>query len=119
MNERVQIRRVIINLILNSSFLLKSAMFNQRLFSYSTGALVQDSNPLKIRLFVIFINKIHTRVYIIYGIGFFIFQKGSDHMQLSDQLILECLNELNKQSLTKQQYRDYYEGNHKIDTTSR
>lgn len=35
-------------------------------------------------------------------------------MQVSDQLILECLNELNKQSLSKQQYKDYYEGNHKI-----
>lgn len=35
-------------------------------------------------------------------------------MQLSDQLILECLNELNKQALAKQQYKDYYEGNHKI-----
>lgn len=35
-------------------------------------------------------------------------------MQITDQLILECLKELNKQSLSKQQYKDYYEGNHKI-----
>lgn len=35
-------------------------------------------------------------------------------MQVTDQLILECLNELNKQSLSKKQYKDYYEGNHKI-----
>lgn len=35
-------------------------------------------------------------------------------MKVTDQLILECLKELNKQSLSKQQYKDYYEGNHKI-----
>ncbi|MEC1788638.1 phage portal protein [Schinkia azotoformans] len=35
-------------------------------------------------------------------------------MQVTDQLILECLNELNKQALSKQKYKDYYEGNHKI-----
>jgi len=35
-------------------------------------------------------------------------------LKITNQLILECFKELNKQVLSKQQYKDYYEGNHKI-----
>ncbi|GAB6180349.1 hypothetical protein JCM14036_16680 [Desulfotomaculum defluvii] len=35
-------------------------------------------------------------------------------MEITENLIQECLNELNKNSLTKQQYKDYYEGKHSI-----
>ncbi|MCI1693302.1 phage portal protein [Aneurinibacillus aneurinilyticus] len=35
-------------------------------------------------------------------------------MQITESLILECLNELNKSAAAKQQYKDYYEGNHKV-----
>lgn len=40
--------------------------------------------------------------------------KGNDAMQITESLILECLNELNKATLTKQKYFDYYNGNHSI-----
>ncbi|MGY0373224.1 phage portal protein [Clostridium sp. JNZ J1-5] len=35
-------------------------------------------------------------------------------MQINENLILQCLNELNKNSLSKKIYKDYYEGNHSI-----
>ncbi len=35
-------------------------------------------------------------------------------MQIYENLLLECLNELNKNALAKQKYKDYYEGNHSI-----
>lgn len=35
-------------------------------------------------------------------------------MEITDKLILECLNELSKNSIAKQQFKDYYEGNHNI-----
>lgn len=35
-------------------------------------------------------------------------------MQTNENLILQCLKELEKTSLTKQVYQDYYEGNHRI-----
>jgi SPP1 family phage portal protein len=35
-------------------------------------------------------------------------------MQITESIILECLNELNKAALTKQTYFDYYNGNHAI-----
>ena len=35
-------------------------------------------------------------------------------MNTNENLIIECLNELNKNALAKQKYKDYYEGNHSI-----
>lgn len=35
-------------------------------------------------------------------------------MNSNENLIIECLNELNKSALAKQKYKDYYEGNHSI-----
>src|SRR5665648_527405 len=35
-------------------------------------------------------------------------------MNTNENLIMECLNELNKNALAKQKYKDYYEGNHSI-----
>ena len=35
-------------------------------------------------------------------------------MNTNENLIMECLNELNKNALVKQKYKDYYEGNHSI-----
>lgn len=35
-------------------------------------------------------------------------------MDINENLIVECLNELNKNALAKQKYKDYYEGNHSI-----
>ncbi|AIQ11335.1 phage portal protein [Paenibacillus durus] len=35
-------------------------------------------------------------------------------MQITEPIILECLNELNQDALTKQKYFDYYNGNHAI-----
>lgn len=35
-------------------------------------------------------------------------------MNTNENLILECLNELNKNAQAKKQYKDYYEGNHSI-----
>ena len=35
-------------------------------------------------------------------------------MNTTENLILECLNELNNNALAKQKYKDYYEGNHLI-----
>jgi hypothetical protein len=35
-------------------------------------------------------------------------------LNTNENLILECLNELNKNALAKQKYKDYYEGNHSI-----
>ena len=35
-------------------------------------------------------------------------------MDTNENLIMECLNELNKNALAKQKYKDYYEGNHSI-----
>ena len=43
-----------------------------------------------------------------------IFWKEVTYLQINEKLILQCLNELNKNSLTKQIYKDYYEGNHAI-----
>ena len=35
-------------------------------------------------------------------------------MNTNENLIMECLNELNKNALAKKKYKDYYEGNHSI-----
>lgn len=35
-------------------------------------------------------------------------------MQINENLILQCLNELNKNYISKKIYKDYYEGNHNI-----
>ncbi|MCD2347421.1 phage portal protein [Clostridium guangxiense] len=35
-------------------------------------------------------------------------------MQITENLILQCLNELNKNYINKQIYKKYYEGNHAI-----
>jgi len=35
-------------------------------------------------------------------------------LNTNERLILECLNELNKNAQAKKQYKDYYEGNHSI-----
>jgi len=35
-------------------------------------------------------------------------------LNINENLIIECLNELNKNALAKQKYKDYYEGNHSI-----
>ncbi len=35
-------------------------------------------------------------------------------MQINENLILQCLNELNKNYIVKKIYKDYYEGNHNI-----
>ncbi|NHN34841.1 phage portal protein [Paenibacillus agricola] len=35
-------------------------------------------------------------------------------MEITESIILECLNELNQAALTKQKYSDYYNGNHSI-----
>ncbi len=36
------------------------------------------------------------------------------YLDINENLILECLNELNKNAKDKQRYKDYYEGNHSI-----
>ncbi len=36
------------------------------------------------------------------------------YLDINENLILECLNELNKNARIKQKYKDYYEGNHSI-----
>ena len=36
------------------------------------------------------------------------------YLNINESLILDCLNELNKNSQAKQKYKDYYEGNHSI-----
>ena len=43
-----------------------------------------------------------------------IFWREVIFLQINENLILQCLNELNKNSLTKQIYKDYYEGSHAI-----
>lgn len=40
--------------------------------------------------------------------------KGDDILQINENLILQCLNELNKNYISKKIYKDYYEGNHGI-----
>lgn len=35
-------------------------------------------------------------------------------MNINENLILDCLNELNKNSIAKQKFKEYYEGNHSI-----
>lgn len=35
-------------------------------------------------------------------------------LDINENLIIECLNELNKNARIKQKYKDYYEGNHSI-----
>ena len=40
--------------------------------------------------------------------------KGDDILQINENLILQCLNELNKNYISKKIYKDYYEGNHNI-----
>jgi hypothetical protein len=40
--------------------------------------------------------------------------KGSEAMQITEPIILECLNELNQAALTKQTYSNYYNGDHAI-----
>ena len=34
------------------------------------------------------------------------------YLDINENLILECLNELSKNAKDKQKYKDYYEGNH-------
>ena len=36
------------------------------------------------------------------------------YLNINESLILDCLNELNKNAQAKQKYKDYYEGNHSI-----
>ena len=36
------------------------------------------------------------------------------YLDISENLILECINELNKNAKSKQKYKDYYEGSHSI-----
>lgn len=36
------------------------------------------------------------------------------YLDINENLILECLNELSKNAKDKQKYKDYYEGNHSI-----
>src|SRR5665647_3751639 len=43
-----------------------------------------------------------------------IFRKEVKYMNINETLILDCLNELNKNAQAKQKYKDYYEGNHDI-----
>ncbi|WP_235332393.1 hypothetical protein [Paenibacillus terrae] len=40
--------------------------------------------------------------------------KGFDEMQITEQIITECLNELQLAALAKQKYADYYNGQHAI-----
>jgi SPP1 family phage portal protein len=42
------------------------------------------------------------------------YKKGADNLQITENLILECLKELEKIVLSKQTYQDYYEGKHSI-----
>jgi SPP1 family phage portal protein len=40
--------------------------------------------------------------------------KGVDTLEITENLMLECLNELEQKSAVKKLYKDYYEGNHGI-----
>ncbi len=41
-------------------------------------------------------------------------KEGADTLEITENLILECLKELQKTALSKQIYQDYYEGKHRI-----
>ena len=43
-----------------------------------------------------------------------IFMKGDGILEITENLIMECLNELEKNSADKKMYKEYYEGNHSI-----
>ena len=45
---------------------------------------------------------------------FYAYLKEVMYLDINENLILECLNELNKNAKDKQKYKDYYEGNHSI-----
>jgi SPP1 family phage portal protein len=40
--------------------------------------------------------------------------KGRIYLQITESIILECLNELQSTAIAKQKYADYYNGNHSI-----
>lgn len=49
------------------------------------------------------------------GTGYFYAHlKGAMYLDINENLILECLNELSKNAKDKRKYKDYYEGNHSI-----
>lgn len=42
------------------------------------------------------------------------FRKELSELTINENLIIECLNELNKNALAKKKSKDYYEGCHSI-----
>lgn len=42
------------------------------------------------------------------------FKEGDGILEITENLIIECLNELEKNSADKKMYKEYYEGNHSI-----